>query len=534
MKSQPNNTAELSTETATGATPDASSSVNVWYLSDCAQCVIYALALTASISIWFLAIRAPLWLDETGSFQQISAGFSQIPSRVRGLSFPAHAYILWFCTKITGTSEIALRVPEIFAMFGATYLLYQAARELFDRDVAIIASIVFCIHPIVVFASIDVRPYAFGALAVNAAILCLVRLRRNNSISLAALFGFSAASILYFHFLFATILPALAIGYFVIKPGESKILWRQFGVALTVFAIACLPIIPWVRVTLENTGSHVFDNAPGLAELGWTLAPPPWPLILLGAIFAAALTRRLDMLHQFDGRRALLCALLGLVPILTLYGASVGTPLHVFVERYRLVAIPGIGLCWALVVNLVNSRSIRLLFCVVLVTTVAYQNFTSPYSNVHGYTWKYALEFAEKNASVDGAPVVICSDFVESNYMQMPTGSAVKDSAQFAPLSYYKLSVPVVGLPRALNDEAIRVGSSFLQDAAARRQRFLVLGFSPSYETLRWLSYNASGMYEVRQLGMTYSIVILEFKPRFKGDGVHYAGDEDRKSPPVR
>jgi hypothetical protein len=337
---------------------------------------------------------------------------------------------------------------------------------------------------------------------------------------LAALFGFTTASILYFHFLFAAIFPALAVGFFVVKTGDRKVLWRQFCVALTAFAFACLPTIPLVRDTLQNTGSHVFGEAPRLAELGWTLAPPPWPLILLVVILAAALTRHLGLGNHFDGRHAVLCALLGLVPVLVLYVTSMETPLHVFVDRYRLVAIPGIALCWASAVSLINSRIIRMLFCVGLVATVSYQNFKSPYSNIHGYTWKYALEFAEKNASVDGAPVVICSDFVESNYMQMPTGPAVKDSAQFAPLSYYKLSVPVVGLPRALNDEAIRVGSSFLQDATARRQRFLVLGSTPSYETLHWLSDSASGPYQVSRLGTSFSIVILEFRPRIEGDEV--------------
>ncbi len=255
------------------------------------QFAIYALPLTVSISVWFLAIRAPLWLDETGSFQQISGGFSQIPSR-QGLSFPAYSYILWFCTKILGTSEIALRVPEILAMLGAVYLLYRAALELFDRDIAIIAAVVFCLHPITVFASIDVRPYAFAALAINAAILALVRLRHNHSCWLAALFGFLTASIVYFHFLFAVIFPALALGFFAIKTGDRKNLWRQFGLALAVFVLALAPVAPWTRYMVHTSGTHVIiDTAPKLIELAWTLAPGWLPLIVLGAMFFAALTR---------------------------------------------------------------------------------------------------------------------------------------------------------------------------------------------------------------------------------------------------
>jgi mannosyltransferase len=476
------------------------------------QSVIYALALLASIAVWFLAIRAPLWLDETGSFQQISAGFSHIPSR-QGLSFPAYSYILWLCTKVLGTSEIALRVPEILAMLGAVYLLYLAAQQLFDRDVAIIAAIVFCLHPITVFTAIDVRPYAFAALATNAAILALVRLRNNESYMAAAMFGFSTACIVYFHFLFAAIFPALAIGFFIMSSGDRK--WRQFGVALAVFICAFLPVVPWTLNMFRSSGSHVIvEDAPKLAELGWTIAPGLWPWVLLAVAFFAAFVRKINLRAESFGWCALVCVVLGLLPIGILYGLSVETPIHVFIDRYQLVAIPGIALCWAWAISQINSRAIRMLFCVALVATTVFHNLNSPFAKIHGYTWKYALSIAEKNASADDAPVLICSDFVESDSMTMPSEPDVKDSALFAQLTYYKLSVPVVGLPRALNNEAIRVGLSFLQSAMPRHRRFLALGAEHSYRTLQWLANNTSDTYNVRELGESFGIVVLEFTPR--------------------
>ncbi len=39
------------------------------------------LSLAVSISIWFIAIRAPLWLDETVSIYLIQGGFAGIMSR---------------------------------------------------------------------------------------------------------------------------------------------------------------------------------------------------------------------------------------------------------------------------------------------------------------------------------------------------------------------------------------------------------------------------------------------------------------------
>jgi hypothetical protein len=185
-----------------------------------------------------------------------------------------------------------------------------------------------------------------------------------------------------------------------------------------------------------------------------------------------------------------------------------------FTERHRLVAIPGIALCWGLIVSRIDSRLIRALFCVAVVSTTAYMYVHSPYSRQHGYTWKYALEIAERSAAADNAPVLICSDLPEADYMPMPEGDAAKDNPAFIQLSYYKLSVPVVGMPRALNDQAVSVGSAFVLEAARRRERFLALGFGPSYDTLRWLTNVASGTHDVRVLGQPDGVLVLEFIPR--------------------
>jgi dolichyl-phosphate-mannose-protein mannosyltransferase len=479
---------------------------------------VYALAVVVAVSLWFLAIRAPLWLDETHSFFVIKAGFAEIMPRMGWHVYPVYPYILWLCSKIMGTDEIALRIPSILAMLGAVYLLYRAARELFDRDVAIIVAVVFCLHPIVIFASIDVRPYAFAALAINASIFALVRLRRNDSNWLAALLGFAAACIGHFLFLFTVILPAFAVCFLAVKAGDRKAAWRQGGVALAVFALVFWPVISVLRLMFQTRGTHVFDDAPKLSALGLTLAPGWLPCIVAIAIFVAWATRKLDLRNGVEGWSILFCASLALIPILILYGVSAETSIHVFVFRYRLVAIPGIALCWGLIVSRIDSSTLRSLLCVALVASVACWYFTSPLSRQHGYTWKYALEFVEKNASADNAPVLVCSDFREADSVPMPVGEAVKDSGLFAPLTYYKLSVPVVGLPRALNEEAMGIVSNFLQERRLRKQRFLALGFMPSYKTLEFIESSASGTYSVRNLGVFDGIAVEEFTPRRAGE----------------
>ena len=120
---------------------------------------VYGVALLASLSVWFLAIRAPLWTDETLSYWQIAGGFKQIWARsVQGNSFAAYAYILWLTKTLFGDSEIVLRIPSILAMLAAVYVFYRCARELFTWDVSVIATMFFILPRTIAFAAIDVRP----------------------------------------------------------------------------------------------------------------------------------------------------------------------------------------------------------------------------------------------------------------------------------------------------------------------------------------------------------------------------------------
>lgn len=485
---------------------------------------IYASLVLISISLWFLAIRAPLWLDETGSYWDIKFGFRHIWShQFITLCFPSYTSILWLSTKIFGTSEVALRTPSVLAMMGAVWLLYLAARELFDRDVAAIAVAIFSVNSIVIFESIDVRPYAFGAFATTAAILILLRLRRSNSNWLAAAFGLAAAVVISFHYLFATILPAFLLCFFVFKRKEGGTAWRQFGIAAAVFALASLPMLPGLHYLFHTSSSHVYEPKPRFEELIGTFGSRYVECLFGGAaIIAGILVARKsngesqkpngDSQSETEGWKVLVCLFLGLIPLLTLFGVSELTPIHMFAARHRLVALPGIALCWALLVERYLRPRLRLLFCIALVGMSVYLCLASPTARKHYLTWKYALQFAQQNASPDDAPVVICSDYPEADYVPMPLDSA-KNDRFYSQLSYYQLSMPVVPMPRGLNAEAIRVGSQFLQEAAQKHERFLALGWLPSYPTLNWLAQRASPNFNVRLLGTFDGIAVLEFRP---------------------
>ena len=156
---------------------------------------------------------------------------------------------------------------------------------------------------------------------------------------------------------------------------------------------------------------------------------------------------------------------------------------------------------------------LRLLFCLALVIPSTYLYWTSPSMKRHAYSWKYAIAEAQQLAASDNSPVLMCSDLPEADHTPMPVGEAVKDNPLFAPLSYYQLGVPVVALPRALNDQAMQIGSQFVTDASAHRRRFLAMGFAPSYPTLKWLTMITANTYTVRAVGVYDDVLLLEFTP---------------------
>lgn len=466
------------------------------------------LALAASIFGWFSAIRSPLWLDETVSYWQISGGFKQIWSR-QGLSFPAYSYLLWVTKSLFGSGEVTLRMLSVLAMLAAVNVLYLAARELFEPDVALTLLVIFCLHPIVTFAAIDARPYACAILIVNCAILNLLRWLRTNSARHAAWLGITAAAIFYFHFLFGTILLAFAIIIFLAKIRQYKVVAPKIAIVFLSFSLVMLPVLTRLIYLVRTAQSHVFATPPQKMDLFSSVVYGNILLAFaLAAFFAAVIQNPIKRENERSLKRWV-CLSLCVVPLLVLYTVSVSTPLHVFIERYRLVAIPGIALCWGLLIDNFNSKLAKLVFCIILVSF----HFSGAHLTLweeHGYTWKYALQTADAKAVPEHATLLVCSDLPESDFVPMPTD--VTMSGLFAPLSYYRVHSPVLPLPRALNTIAMTQVKQFL--SAPSRRAFFVVAFAPSKKTVDWITDITKDSYQATLVGEYDEVAVVEFVPR--------------------
>ncbi len=473
----------------------------------------YGVALVASLSIWFLAVRAPLWTDETLSYWQIAGGFKQIWSRsIQGNSFAAYAYILWLTKTFFGDKELVLRIPSIVAMLAAVYVFYRCARELFDWDVSLIATMLFVLPRGIAFAAIDVRPYPFALLVTNLTILVFLRWMKTHRMLYAALFGVASAGIFYFHYLFAFILVALAVYYVLTRRSSVLADLRQIGVAFGCFFVVLSPVLPRLKYIFETRTSHSFAEAPQWTSVLKMLHPGTKQLfVLAGVLLLAAASRKLIAPGGERLNKLLLCASLALVPMLCLYAISVNTSVHVFIPRYLLVATPGIALCWGWLCSVIDSRLLRGLFCFAFVALCVFQAYTSPVSRKHEESWKESLAYADANAAQDHATLLMCSPLVEADFQPMP--AVASDSVLYAPLSYYKVSAPVVPLPRTLNDEAERQARQFLLTAALEHKRFLMVAPWPSLRIVDLVANASQGTYIPHALGTFDEIWVVEFIP---------------------
>ena len=497
---------------AVAATPEAEATSRPTY--DHWLAAAYGLALLGCISLWLLAVRAPLWTDETLSYWQIAGGFKEIWARsIQGNSFAAYAYILWLTKTVFGDKEIVLRIPSILAMVAAVYVFYKCARELFDWDVALIAAMVFTLPGGIAFAAIDVRPYPFALLVTNLTILLFLRWMKTHKTRDAALFGVAAAGIFYFHYLFATILLAIALYYLLTRFSQLRNDLPQIGVALGCFALFLLPVLPRLKYIYQTRTMHSFAPAPPLAWVSDILNPGTGQLVIVaGILLLAAVAHRLVRPDREMMCKLLFCADMALIPIFFLYVISVNTSVHVFIPRYLLVAVPGIALCWGWLCSVIDSRALRGFFCIAFVGLGAFQSYTSPLARWHEASWKQALAIADANAAHDNAPVLMCSPLVEADFLPMPPVPV--ESVLFSPLSYYKVSAPIIPLPRSLNDEAQRQVKQFLLKAAMERTRFVVLApRGPSQAILDFTAYYSQNAYTTRLLGLFEDIWVVEFDP---------------------
>lgn len=137
--------------------------------------ILVLLLVILGAELRFAVSNVPLWYDEGHS---VLVAIKSFPFGIDNFLFtkdfqhtPFYFYFLHFWLKIFGTNEILLRMSSAVFGIATIPLTYVVGKKLYNRSVGMIAALLVCVSPLMVYYSIEIRMYAavtfFAILSMN-------------------------------------------------------------------------------------------------------------------------------------------------------------------------------------------------------------------------------------------------------------------------------------------------------------------------------------------------------------------------------
>ena len=212
-----------------------------------------------------------LWNDEGNSVVQALRSLDEIAQHAaRDIHPPGYYWLLHGWSRLTGSSEFALRHFSALASVLGVAWLYAAGRWLYGRAAGLAAALFLALNGFSIWYAQEARMYAllalWGAAAVLALVATLTRPRRGPALALALI---NAAG-LWTHYAWPFMLLAqgLVLLLWLAGTGLRSAATRQRLFAfVAAMGLALLLFLPWLPTALERvtqlarhrrTGCHGF------------------------------------------------------------------------------------------------------------------------------------------------------------------------------------------------------------------------------------------------------------------------------------
>ncbi|GIE35615.1 hypothetical protein Ait01nite_086600 [Actinoplanes italicus] len=204
----------------------------------------------------FRADRPTLSWDEATSAEVSSRSVSQILDLLPHLDavFGPYYVMLHGWSALTGTSELALRLPSIIAMAAAVATTAELGRRLFTPLTGLTAGLILCLIPNTSRYAAEARPYAFACFFAILAFLLLVEAVRQGRTKIWIWYGLSVTFLGLAHLIALTTLAAHVA--LIVMEGRHRV--RSWAVAATAAIVPVLPIA-YLGATQQGTQLHWVD-----------------------------------------------------------------------------------------------------------------------------------------------------------------------------------------------------------------------------------------------------------------------------------
>ncbi len=315
--------------------------------------------LGAALRFYHLGTQS-LWLDELFSVALARHDFATIVAGTAADIAPPLYYVLLHLAMQFGTDEVAVRVVSCLAGVATVPVLYVLARDLFDRRVALIATLVLAVNPFHIFYAQEARMYTlFGLLSLLAMLFFMRAWRMGRRLDWALL---ALVTVLDVYTHSTALLCLFALDVFAALNWRTALKhWK--GLAATHVAVV-IAFLPWA-LTFARQATRVETEFSGASQSPFTLAATPYlflfsvavptilvPVALFAGLallaFALAAAARTLRAGGAGAEQIEFSLVVFAVPPLVLYLVSLVYP--IYVERRLLPASFGLYLivAWAI------------------------------------------------------------------------------------------------------------------------------------------------------------------------------------------
>ncbi len=315
--------------------------------------------------------RPSLWYDEAVSVYLAGLDLGGLTAHTaRDIHPPFYYYLLHFWMKAAGKSEFAVSLLSVLWGILLLPLAFIVARRLAGFRAGLLAAFLLAISPFNLWYSQEIRMYTLGAFLALLSLYCLLRILEGGADQGKALFwiGYvtSATLGLYslYYFAFAIFFENLFVLLWWLRGPRARafpFILKWAGAQLAVAAL----YLPWLPVALHQATQppvppwREFTGLWDVLVQSWTALclgqsaelSQAWPYLLVFALVFGLGLMASGSGSFFTSKRSLLLGST-LVPVLTIYLASLATPLfhvrYVFVFSmgfYILLAL-GLGKLW--------------------------------------------------------------------------------------------------------------------------------------------------------------------------------------------
>lgn len=207
-----------------------------------------------------ISLNQSLWLDEAINTLAVkNYNFLNLITEYAKADFhpPGWFIILWLWTKLSGYSEIAVRIPSVVFGILAILFTYLIGKKLVSKNLGILAAALIAINPLHIYYSQEARMYSLATLAVLINILLFIKLIKREKASTVFLI-LSNVLVLASDYIAYFIFPAQLIFLMVIRKKEIIKTWIIALICALTLGIWWLPVF----LNQLNVGSVASANLP--------------------------------------------------------------------------------------------------------------------------------------------------------------------------------------------------------------------------------------------------------------------------------